>query len=150
MLREVNKDDFQGLSDLYTHLHGNKPIIQNEKNESIWNTILADENHHIIVAEEDGKIVSSCVCVIVPNLTHNQQPYALIENVVRIKLTGKRDSLRNAFPMHGRSRGSKIVIRSCCLPALKSDPLIDFTVKMVLTVLKKQDISSGCNALILT
>lgn len=90
MIREVNKDDFRGLSDLYTHLHGNKPITRNEKNESIWNAILADENHHIIVAQEDGKIVSSCVCVIVPNLTHNQQPYALIENVVTDKAYRKR------------------------------------------------------------
>lgn len=90
MIREINKDDFQGLSELYMHLHGNKPITRNEKNESIWNAILADENHHIIVAEEDGKIVSSCVCVIVPNLTHNQQPYALIENVVTHKDYRKR------------------------------------------------------------
>ncbi len=90
MIREINKDDFQGLSELYTHLHGNKPITRNEKNESIWNAILSDENHHIIVAEEDGKIVSSCVCIIVPNLTHNQQPYALIENVVTHKDYRKR------------------------------------------------------------
>lgn len=90
MIREINKKDFQGLSELYTHLHGNKPITRNEKNESIWNAILADENHHIIVAEENGKIVSSCVCVIVPNLTHNQQPYALIENVVTHKDYRKR------------------------------------------------------------
>lgn len=90
MIREINKKDFQGLSELYTHLHGNKPITRNEKNESIWNAILEDENHHIIVAKENGKIVSSCVCVIVPNLTHNQQPYALIENVVTHKDYRKR------------------------------------------------------------
>ena len=30
-----------------------------------WTFIMQDENHHIIVKEEDGKIVSSCVCVII-------------------------------------------------------------------------------------
>lgn len=90
MIREVTEKDLNGLSDLYTHLHNNKPIPFDDKTEKIWKTILADKNHHVIVAEEDGKIVSSCVLVIVPNLTHNQQPYGLIENVVTHKDYRKR------------------------------------------------------------
>ncbi len=85
MIREINSTDFDKLSDLYTQLHHNKPIEKSEANINIFNDILNDKNHHIIVVEKDGKIVSSCVCVIVLNLTHNQQPYAIIENVITDK-----------------------------------------------------------------
>lgn len=84
-IREIDKNDFDGLSELYTHLHNNKPIDCNADNISLFDQIISDGNHHIIVAEYNKKIVSSCVCVIIPNLTHNQQPYAIIENVVTHK-----------------------------------------------------------------
>ena len=82
MVREVNKDDFDGLMKLYSHLHNNPIPEKTSEIMELWDRITDDRDHHIIVAEEDGKIISSCVCVIIPNLTHNQQAYALVENVV--------------------------------------------------------------------
>ncbi len=70
---------------LYMQLHNNPMPEKTTEIMELWNKIVEDKNHHIIVAEEDGKIVSSCVCVIIPNLTHNQQSYAFIENVVTDK-----------------------------------------------------------------
>lgn len=82
MLREIQYDDFDGLMQLYTQLHDNPFPAKTQEILTLWQQILDDRNHHIIVAEEDGCIVSSCVCVIIPNLTHGQRPYALIENVI--------------------------------------------------------------------
>lgn len=82
MVREITESDLKGLFELYTQLHGNPMPEETAELSALCRKILDDENHHIIVAEEGGKIVSSCVCVIVPNLTHGQRPYALIENVV--------------------------------------------------------------------
>lgn len=90
MIREITENDLDGLLQLYTQLHDN-PIPEKTAGLSeLWGKILADPDHHIIVAEEDGKIVSSCVCVIIPNLTHEQRPYAFVENVVTDKDYRKR------------------------------------------------------------
>lgn len=81
MIREITADDYDGLMSLYLHLHETEiPPFDTAKN--VWKKILADENYHIIVAEEDGNIVSSCTVVIVPNLTRGARPYARVENVV--------------------------------------------------------------------
>lgn len=82
MVREITEKDYEGLMKLYMQLHDNPYPEKDNEMTKLWNKILADKDHHIIVAEEDGRIVSSCVCVIVPNLTHSQRPYALIENVI--------------------------------------------------------------------
>lgn len=90
MIREIAVQDYEGLMRLYMQLHGNAYPEKDERMEKLWNHILADGYHHIVVAEEDGKIVSSCVCVIVPNLTHDQRPYALVENVITDEAYRKR------------------------------------------------------------
>ena len=82
MIREITENDFDQLLRLYMQLHDNPFPEKSERVLAVWNNILADENHHIIVAAEDGNIVSSCVCVIIPNLTRGQRPYAFVENVI--------------------------------------------------------------------
>ncbi len=81
-IREICSSDLEELLNLYTHLHGNPIPEKNDELSILWENICNDKNHHIIVAEENGNIISSCVCVIIPNLTHNQMPYAFIENVI--------------------------------------------------------------------
>ena len=82
MIREITENELSELLELYLYLHEEAVPEMTEHLKNAWETIIRDENHHIIVNELDGKIVSSCVCVIIPNLTRNIRPYALIENVV--------------------------------------------------------------------
>ncbi|MCR5721808.1 MAG: GNAT family N-acetyltransferase [Lachnospiraceae bacterium] len=82
MIREIKHEDLNQLLELYLFLHeDSKPQIDGHLID-VWDEILNDRNHHIIVNEIDGKIVSSCVCVIIPNLTRNVRPHAFVENVV--------------------------------------------------------------------
>lgn len=81
MIREAVKNDLSALLKLYSFLKEEKFEI-NDRVLEVWNKIFSDDSRHMIVAEEDGKIVSSCVMFIMPNLTHNQRPFAVIENVV--------------------------------------------------------------------
>lgn len=82
MVREAKRGDLRELLELYLCLHETSVPQHSEHLASAWEQILQDENHHLIVNEVDGAIVSSCVCVVIPNLTRNVRPYAFVENVV--------------------------------------------------------------------
>ena len=81
-IREIIQDDLEDLLKLYEQL-GPNPFVQvDEHILDVWNNILQNKDYHIVVADVDGAVVSTCTCVIIPNLTHNQRPYAVVENVV--------------------------------------------------------------------
>jgi len=81
-IREIQAADLNQLLVLYTYLHNNPmPEIDNGIRK-LWEKILIDKDHHIVVGIADEKIVSSCVLVVIQNLTYGQKPYALIENVI--------------------------------------------------------------------
>lgn len=85
MVREANENDLDAILELYLFLHEDSVPEKNEHLRNTWKQITNDPNHHLIVNEADGRIVSSCVCVIIPNLTRNVRPYAFVENVVTRK-----------------------------------------------------------------
>lgn len=82
MVREIFESELNELLELYLHLHEESVPDFDEHLTKTWGTIVNDPNHHIIVKEVDGRIVSSCVCVVIPNLTRGVRPYAFVENVV--------------------------------------------------------------------
>ncbi len=84
-IREAKENDLIGLLELYQQLHDNAMPLMSESLQQLWQQILADRNHHIIVGLEADKIISSCVIVVVCNLTNQQRPYAFIENVITDK-----------------------------------------------------------------
>lgn len=81
MVREVRIDEYQQLMELYLHLHETE-IPPAALTKDLWERLVNDPDYHLIAAEEDGKLVSTCTCVIIPNLTHGPRPYAWVENVV--------------------------------------------------------------------
>lgn len=82
MVREATKKDLDEILQLYLYLHEESVSEDTGHLRRTWENIINDLNHHLIVCEVDNRIVASCVCVIIPNLTRNVRPYAFVENVV--------------------------------------------------------------------
>ena len=82
IVREIRENELDALLSLYLQLHETSVPEMSDHLTKTWDTILHDKNHHVIVCEADARIVSSCVCVVIPNLTRGVRPYAFIENVV--------------------------------------------------------------------
>ena len=85
IIRKAKATDAHDLKVLYfEHLTQFPP--KEEQNMDFWRNLLdkfeQDEHMHLLVAEEDGNVVSSVQMAIIENLTHNVRPFAVIENVV--------------------------------------------------------------------
>jgi GNAT superfamily N-acetyltransferase len=82
-IRELHLDDLDGLLVLYEHLHDSdlprpeRPVV-----ESVFRNLLENPDHHYYGCFVDGKLISSCILSVIPNLTRGCAPYGLIENVV--------------------------------------------------------------------
>lgn len=70
------------MLDLYQHLNPNDPRVPEAMAATAWQAMLDSELIRLIVAEREGTLVSSCMLVIVPNITRGARSFGVIENVV--------------------------------------------------------------------
>jgi ribosomal protein S18 acetylase RimI-like enzyme len=81
-IREAQKDDLEGVLRLYALLKRDSREITAKDAQYVWETIRSRPGQHVIVGREDGSVVCTCMIIIVPNLTHDLRPFAVIENMI--------------------------------------------------------------------
>ena len=83
MIREAKLSDLSGLLAVYHAVE--KTATQDSADAAVvFADILNDPNQHVIVAEEDSVVVSTCTCIVLRNMTSGQRSYALVENVATL------------------------------------------------------------------
>lgn len=82
-LRELNEKDLESLIKLYEQLDDANGNFTAEDARKIWKTeIEGNKKIKYFGAVENGKVISTCYCLIIPNLTRLGSSIAFVENVV--------------------------------------------------------------------
>ena len=83
VLRELNEKDLESLIKLYKQLDDSNDDFTAEDARKIWKTeIEGNKKIKYFGAVENGKVISTCYCLIIQNLTHLGSSIAFVENVV--------------------------------------------------------------------
>jgi GNAT superfamily N-acetyltransferase len=85
VIRKAVSADLPDILALYAELSATDLLPGAAEAAQTWLQILTSEMVSVHVAACDGCVVSTCVLVIVPNLTRGMRPFALIENVVTLQ-----------------------------------------------------------------
>lgn len=85
VIRMAEKKDLDDLLRLCSQFRDDPIPEKTSKLIKIWKEILSASYYHVFVAQKDQTLVSSLILLIIPNLTHGQRPYAVIENVITDK-----------------------------------------------------------------
>ena len=88
--RTLTGEDLESLLELYRQLDADDDQSTPEQSEKVWMQIENDPNIQYFGAIDNGKVVSTCYAVYIPNLTRGNRGICFIENVVTDKEYRKR------------------------------------------------------------
>lgn len=81
-IRKAGIEHLPSILALYAQLNPDDLRPDADMAAETWRRILGSDLITVHIVERGGVAIASCVIVIVPNLTRNLRPFALIENVV--------------------------------------------------------------------
>ena len=82
--RIADSGDLNAVQHLYSQLY-DKEQHPTEQVLTQWEKLLSYDNIHLILTEQNGVPISTCCLTIIPSITHDARPFALIEYVVTDK-----------------------------------------------------------------
>ncbi len=83
--RRLTENDLPSLLELYKQLQPDDEDASLEHSNNVWQEIESNPDIHYFGAIDNGKVVSTCFAVFIPNLTRNNRGICFIENVVTDK-----------------------------------------------------------------
>ncbi|MBI4296404.1 MAG: GNAT family N-acetyltransferase [Chloroflexi bacterium] len=81
-IRKATPRDIPRILELYEQLTEEKLNVSPAKAEQVFAEIVAMPNQEFLVAEKDGLVLGTLFLQIVPNLSHDARPWAIVENMV--------------------------------------------------------------------
>jgi len=81
--RQIIEGDLPGLMALYACLHRKEKQAEPAALEEAWSRIINNRDFFTCyIIEKDGMFIASASLSIIPNLTRQGRPYAVVENVI--------------------------------------------------------------------
>ncbi len=81
-IREALPKDYASIMSLYRQLQPEDPIVDESKGKLVFENIIESGINFLLIGEIGNSVVSSCYLNVIPNLTRELHPYAVLENVI--------------------------------------------------------------------
>jgi N-acetylglutamate synthase-like GNAT family acetyltransferase len=81
-IRKATRNDIPRILELYEELTEEVQTVTADTIDQVFDQIVSMPGQEFLVAEKDGLVVASLFVQVIPNLSHNARPCAILENMI--------------------------------------------------------------------